>query len=130
MAAASLISTAPDIAQFIIALNEGGGDVLSADTFDIFVGRDTSINGNSVASTFCTTPGSMALGVRRTASSGSWGNVEAIFHGGLHNGYRTRMVALPGEASGVFLVMTGSQANADSFYGEFRTSVRNAYSIP
>jgi CubicO group peptidase (beta-lactamase class C family) len=130
MAAASLISTAPDMAQFIIALNQGGGSVLSADTFDQFVGRDTSVNGNSIASTFCATPGTMALGVRRTATHGAWGNIEAIWHGGLHNGYRTRMEALPGEASGVFVVMTGSATNADSFFSEFRTSFRNAYSIP
>ncbi len=123
MAAASLISTAPDIARFIIALNQDGGGLLTVDTFNRFVGETPPPTPN------CDDPDSMALGIRRSASAASWGDNEAIWHGGLHGGYRTRMVALPGLDSGVFLVMTGKQSDADAFYSEFKASVKSAYNI-
>ena len=117
LAAASLVSTAADIARFVIALNENGGDLLSSSEFDKLVGRDASVMG------YCDDPGSMALGIRRSASIESWDDAEVIWHHGLHNGYRARMIALPGRQRGLVLVMTGTLDATNAFYNEFKASL-------
>lgn len=122
-AAASLTSTPADIAKFVIAVNENDQSLLSSGMVDKFLGRDSSVM------QYCGSPTTMALGVNYQSSNPAWNGQEAFWHGGLHNGYRTRMVGLPGAQSGVVVFMTGSLSGADRFFAEFRTAVSTVYGL-
>jgi CubicO group peptidase (beta-lactamase class C family) len=123
MAAAGLVSTPSDYAKFVIAVNRDGAGLVSKANTDHYLGRKSTVR------VFCDNPDSMALGIRHLSKDSAWRNKETFFHGGLHNGYRTRMVGLPGEKSGVVVFMTGELDDADSFFKEFRRAFISAYAL-
>ena len=138
MAGASIVSTATDLAKFVIEVNRDAEEpnrrgLLSYDMTQTYLGRDSSIYGEQDYPT-CAMPtisaGTWALGIVHNARSGnSWGGKEFYTHGGLHNGYRARLVGLPNEKAGVIVLMTGTREDADAFFGELRTSLRSAYGL-
>lgn len=121
MAAASLTTTPIDMAKFVIAVNKNGQSLLSADMVDKYLGRDSSVM------QYCNSPGKMALGINHQNNDSIWGNSETFWHGGLHNGYSTRMIGVPGKATGLVVFMTGDQQGANNFYVELRSSVVATY---
>ncbi len=120
MAAASLMSTPKDYAQFVIALNKNGDGHVPAPRADQLLGKSPP------ATNSCTKPGVMGLGVNWDASTDFWGT-EAFFHGGLNVGYRARMFGLPQKQSGLVVFMTGTLNDANALYQEIRRSIRSAY---
>ena len=121
MAAASLVTRPIDVAKFVIAINRDGAGLLSQANFDHYLGRKATVR------VFCNEPGTMALGIRHQVSDDDWKNRETFYHGGSHNGYRTRMFGIPGEQSGVVVFMTGTKNGAADFFDEFRRAFLAAY---
>jgi CubicO group peptidase (beta-lactamase class C family) len=123
LAAASLVSTTADVARFVIALNQDGANVLSRNSVDRYLGR------SPVPTTYCSNPGTMALGMNRRASDGNWGNNETFWHNGDHNGYHAKMIGLPGLQTGFVAVMTSDGDDANDFWAELSASLRSAYGL-
>ena len=57
-------------------------------------------------------------------------NNELVYHGGLHNGYRTYMYSLPQREEGVVILITGQADDAKAFSSEVRNSLESAYGWP
>lgn len=149
MAAASLVATPVDIAKFVIAVNRlaqnpGATEPLSNDMVSKYLGRDEALYGDRDYPTCATQAGSSrvwGLGIRRNGNSGGWGGNEIFEHGGVHNGYRTRMIGLPVKGSGIVVFMTGTERQpdgdpdtddslkADLFFAELRDAVVKAYGL-
>lgn len=117
-AAASLVARPIDVARFVIAVNEVAEDPaaaapLSNALVQQYLGRDNSIY-SSTDYPVCADPSfggqTWGLGVRRATG---WGGNEVYGHGGIHNGYRTRMVGIPGKQSGIVVFMTGDERLSD-----------------
>ncbi|MEZ5553238.1 MAG: serine hydrolase [Pseudomonadales bacterium] len=123
LAAASLVSTAADIARFVIAVNDGGGGALSSDGVDRLVGR------NSDDLQYCSNMGTMRLGINRRAADGNWGTNETWWHNGDHNGYHAKMIGIPRLQSGLVAVMTSHGDDENDFWNELAESFRDAYGI-
>jgi CubicO group peptidase (beta-lactamase class C family) len=107
--AAGLRTTARDLAQFVIMLNQDGeydGErIIEAATVDRYLGRDGGGSPPGISQSACTTRGDMRLSInaRRAAATID----DRFYHGGLHNGYRTRMWALPNRRAGLVILSTG-----------------------
>lgn len=123
LAAASLVSTAADVARFVIAVNQGGGEVLSSDRVEELLGTEGSVM------SYCDAPGDMALGFNRRAAHQDWNNNEVWWHNGDHNGYHAKMWGLPGLQSGLVVVMTSNGTDDNGFWDELSESFRDAYGI-
>ena len=133
-AAAGLRTTAPDLAQFVIMLNQGGmydgQRILESATVDRFLGRD-GVSGVGVREAACSDTGSMQLGIRADQQTMS---DEMFWHGGLHNGYRTFLYGMPQQQTGLVLLLTGALRTGGSQFTdtealrfEIKDAVGNAY---
>lgn len=131
LAGASLVSTAEDIARFVIAVNEGGGGVISGDSVDILLGRDVypSPNVPPIARRYCAAPGDMALGINYRATDADWDDNETYWHNGDHNGYHAMVIGLPGLGAGLVVVMTSSTGDDTRFYNELKGAFEEAYGL-
>ena len=127
-AAAALRTTASELAQFVVLINQGGRyggrQLLDSTTVDRFLGRDGGGTPPGVAEAACDAAGTMQLGVR-ASDQGSLN--EEFWHGGLHNGYRTLMVGLPRRQAGFVMLGTGNQGAVDALGNEIRSAIRAAY---
>src|SRR5690606_17798848 len=130
-AAASLTTTADDLARFVIMLNSGGRattgrQVLGGGHVRALAGLQNGTNARC-SNRVSGSRGSMGLGLYRT-SANTWS------HGGTHNGYRSFMYARPGSSPwGLVVLLSGSQQNggdAGRFARELLDSVEAAYRMP
>ncbi len=132
-AAANLRTTATDLAQFVIMLNQDGmydgRIILQAQTVDQFVGRDGIGPQMGVAEAACAENVAMQLHIN-SWNLGSMSNDEIVYHGGLHNGYRTYMYSLPQREEGVVILSTGEAADAAAFSTEIRDALESTYGWP
>lgn len=132
-AAANLRTTASDLAQFVIMLNQDGmynnQIILERTTVDQFVGRDGVGAPIGVAEGACLENVTMRLHIFGS-NLGSTMNNELVYHGGLHNGYRTYMYSLPQREEGVVILITGQADDAKAFSSEVRNSLESAYGWP
>jgi CubicO group peptidase (beta-lactamase class C family) len=133
-AAAGLRITAPDLAQFVIMLNQDGvydgQRLLDGATVDQFLGRD-GVSGVGVREATCRSGSSMQLGIRANQQTM---NDEMFWHGGLHNGYRTFMYGMPQQQTGLIIFLTGALRSGGSQFPdtealriEIRDAVASAY---
>lgn len=139
-AAAGLRTTALDLGHFIIMLNQEGAfldrAVLTPERFEQFVGRDGIGDRTGVSEGACDAGGRMRLHIYNSRPSRT-NRSELVFHGGVHNNYRTFFYALPNEEEGVAIMITGEwddlpsgSSNLARFARELRNAMRPAYSWP
>ena len=128
--AAALRTTARDLAQFVIMLNQDGEydgeQILEAATVDRYLGRDGSLGSPGVSQAACAARGAMRLSINARFTTNR--NDDRFYHGGLHNGYRTRMWALPGRRGGLVILSTGGASG--TFLNELDTSASAALGWP
>jgi CubicO group peptidase (beta-lactamase class C family) len=114
-AAANLKTTATDLAQFVIMLNQGGEyagrRVLREETVNRMLRGDAPM-GSTLVEQNCTSPGTSGLAMEIN-NSGYW-------HSGTHNGFRAFIYGYPLQDAGLILLMTGTRGNANNLRSEIR----------
>jgi len=128
--AAALRTTARDLAQFVIMLNQDGEydgeQILETATVDRYLGRDGSFGNPGVSQSACAARGAMRLSIN--ARMTTIRNDDTFSHGGLHNGYRTRMWAMPERRGGLVILSTGGATS--TFLNELNASASAALGWP
>ena len=123
-AAANLKTTATDLAQFVIMLNQGGEyagrRVLREETVNRMLRRDAPM-GSTLVEQNCTSPGTSGLAME-ISNSGFW-------HSGSHNGFRTYIFGYPLKDAGLILLMTGRKPNGTTLQREIRTQFKALYNL-
>jgi len=126
-AAASLTSTAMDLARFLIMLNQNGEyagrRVLRSETVDRLLKRDGG-PGAPLAEQQCSDLGTMGLGMRvRNVGAPE----ERYWHRGTHNGFRSFIWGFPPRQSGLVLMMSADPDDASGFVTEITSRFSNVY---
>jgi CubicO group peptidase (beta-lactamase class C family) len=124
--AASISTTAGDLAHFVIMLNQhgsyNGGQVLQSGHVLALGGQQNGTNSQCANRGPSTSArGSMGLGIWAN-SSGTWS------HGGSHNGYRSFMYARPADRWGLVILTNGGQA--DPLAMELFRAIETDYGLP
>lgn len=126
-AAASLVTSADDLARFLIMVNQrgvlDGKQVLSRTTLDILTGRHTNSRNRCANRTISSSLGTMAPGFRVTDNG-------TLHHRGTHAGYRAYIFARPGNSWAMAVLMTGRSEDADAFAAELFRTVESVYGFP
>jgi CubicO group peptidase (beta-lactamase class C family) len=124
--AASISTTAGDLAHFVIMLNQHGSyhgrQVLQSGYVLALGGQQNGTNAMCANRNPTASPrGSMGLGIWAN-SSGTWS------HGGSHNGYRSFMYARPADRWGLVILTNGGQA--DPLAVELFRAIETDYGLP
>lgn len=127
-AAASLSTTADDLARFAIMLNEGGRNskrqsLLRRGMVLALAGEQKGTNQQCADRNVSSARGTMGLGLMNTGN-GTW------HHGGTHSGYRAFLYARPGDRWAFVALMSGDSDDVRQFAAELFESVRARYQLP
>lgn len=125
-AAASVVTTAEDLARFLIMVNGNGvyngRRVLSTAAIQRLTGTSSTADARCSNRTNAVR-GKMGLGMWRHSSGTN-------HHRGTHGGFRTYMFSRPADRWAMAVMMTGDEDDATAFAGELFRAVEGVYGFP
>lgn len=126
-AAASISTTADDLARFAIALNRQGRNhrgqvVLNRSLVRALAGEHGALNQSCANRTISSARGDIGLGLMNTGD-GTW------HHGGTRGGYRSFLFARPVDRWALAVLATGHKADVAAFMAELEAALVRNYSF-